>query len=120
MITADQVYTLCQQIPDGRVATYGEIARALGCPGAARVVGQFLRKNPKSYANVNGNVAVADLVPCHRVVAKDRTLGGYHGRTDPDSREMQRKIELLRSENVKLVVRGNRIIVDPSAIFTFA
>ena len=118
MITADQVYKQCRQIPPGYVTTYGEIARSLGCPGAARIVGQFLRKNPRSYIKSNG--FENDLVPCHRVVARDRTLGGYHGRVDPSSLEMQRKIELLRSENVKLVMRGNRLLVDPTAIFTYS
>lgn len=53
-------------IPRGAVRTYGEVASALGRPGAARAVGQALRANP-----------VPLLVPCHRVVAADGSLGGF-------------------------------------------
>ncbi len=53
-------------IPYGGVATYGEVARAIGRPGAARAVGQALGANP-----------VPILVPCHRVVASSGRLGGF-------------------------------------------
>ncbi len=53
-------------IPRGSVCSYGEVAAALGRPGAARAVGQALRANP-----------VPLLVPCHRVVAADGSLGGF-------------------------------------------
>jgi len=56
------------RIPRGRVATYGMIARALGSPGATRAVGRALAGNP-----------IPLLVPCHRVVRSDGTLGGYAG-----------------------------------------
>jgi methylated-DNA-[protein]-cysteine S-methyltransferase len=55
-------------IPWGEVRTYGELAAALGRPGAARAVGAANGKNP-----------VAILVPCHRVVAAGGQLGGYSG-----------------------------------------
>ena len=54
-------------IPFGRVRTYGEIARAVGSPAAARAVGGALGANP-----------VPIVVPCHRVVAAGG-LGGYSG-----------------------------------------
>jgi len=60
-----KVYELCKQIPKGKVSTYGSMAKALGC-GAPRSVGQALRRNP-----------FAPTVPCHRVVAADRRLGGF-------------------------------------------
>ena len=53
-------------IPRGQVASYGEIARRIGRPGAARAVGGAVGRNP-----------VGLLVPCHRVIAGDGTLGGY-------------------------------------------
>ncbi|MEP6801736.1 MAG: type II toxin-antitoxin system prevent-host-death family antitoxin [Acidobacteriota bacterium] len=56
-------------IPFGRVRTYGEIARAVGSPAAARAVGGALGANP-----------VPIVVPCHRVVAAGG-LGGYSGGT---------------------------------------
>ena len=57
-----------RRIPRGRVRTYGEIARALGRPGAARAVGNAVAANP-----------VALLIPCHRVVPAGGGLGQYSG-----------------------------------------
>ncbi len=57
---------LCR-VPFGSLVTYGELARRVGCGrGAARAVGGAMRKNPMPI-----------VVPCHRVVAADGTLGGY-------------------------------------------
>ncbi|HEX5826932.1 MAG TPA: MGMT family protein [Candidatus Limnocylindrales bacterium] len=53
-------------IPRGATAGYGEIARRIGRPGAARAVGGAVGRNP-----------VGLLVPCHRVIAGDGSLGGY-------------------------------------------
>jgi methylated-DNA-[protein]-cysteine S-methyltransferase len=53
-------------IPRGRVASYGEVARRIGRPGAARAVGGAVGRNP-----------VGLFVPCHRVIAGDGSLGGY-------------------------------------------
>jgi len=56
------------RIPLGSTASYGEIARRIGRAGAARAVGGAVGRNP-----------VTLLVPCHRVIAGDGTLGGYGG-----------------------------------------
>lgn len=56
-------------IPRGEVRTYGEIALAVGRPGAARAVGEVMRTNQ-----------IAVLIPCHRVVR----AGGDIGRYSPD------------------------------------
>jgi methylated-DNA-[protein]-cysteine S-methyltransferase len=56
------------RIPFGETRSYGEIADALGKPGAARAVGR---------ANATNVLPV--VVPCHRVVAADGTLGGFNG-----------------------------------------
>lgn len=53
-------------IPRGQAASYGEVARWIGRPGAARAVGGAVGRNP-----------VGLLIPCHRVIAGDGTLGGY-------------------------------------------
>ncbi len=60
------VYALARTIPPGETLTYGEVARRLGDPDAARAVGQALGRNP-----------VAIIVPCHRVVAAGGALGGF-------------------------------------------
>lgn len=88
-VTAFQqrVYDACSMIPEGRVSTYGDLARHLGC-GSARAVGQALRRNP-----------FAPKVPCHRVVKSDRRLGGFSGHTTGP--EVDRKYRLLREEGVE-------------------
>ncbi len=57
-----------QTIPFGEVVPYSEVARRIGSPKAARAVGNALNHNP-----------VAIVVPCHRVVRADGSLGGYGG-----------------------------------------
>lgn len=57
------VYKAVEQIPQGRVATYGEVARMAGSPRASRAVGNILHKNP-----------FFGVVPCHRVVHADGAL----------------------------------------------
>jgi methylated-DNA-[protein]-cysteine S-methyltransferase len=77
-------------VPWGRTVSYGEIARRIGSPGAARAVGGAVGRNPVSL-----------LIPCHRVIAADGTLGGYGGGAW-GSREdrLTMKRELLRREGV--------------------
>jgi methylated-DNA-[protein]-cysteine S-methyltransferase len=55
-------------IPYGKVRTYGEMAEAIGRPGAARAVGQACNRNP-----------ISILIPCHRVVGAGGKLTGYAG-----------------------------------------
>jgi len=62
-----RVWAHLQRIPFGRTRTYAEVAQAIGQPSAARAVANACGANP-----------VALLVPCHRVVASDGGLGGYH------------------------------------------
>ena len=63
-----QVLESVQTIPFGQVVPYAEVARRIGSPKAARAVGNALNHNP-----------VAIVVPCHRVVRADGSLGGYGG-----------------------------------------
>ena len=60
------VYIAAREIPPGATLTYGEIARRIGRPGAAREVGSALGRNP-----------FAIIVPCHRVVAANGKTGGF-------------------------------------------
>jgi methylated-DNA-[protein]-cysteine S-methyltransferase len=53
-------------IAPGTTASYGDVARAIGRPGAARAVGGAVGRNPIGLA-----------IPCHRVIAGDGSLGGY-------------------------------------------
>lgn len=63
-----RVWQALGQIPYGQTLSYAELATHLGSPGASRAVGQANHRNP-----------IAIIVPCHRVIAADRTLGGYAG-----------------------------------------
>jgi AraC family transcriptional regulator of adaptative response/methylated-DNA-[protein]-cysteine methyltransferase len=77
-----RVWEELRRIPSGETRSYGELAAALGNPKASRAVGG---------ANGANNVAV--LIPCHRVIASDGTLGGY-------AYGLAIKAELLRREVV--------------------
>jgi methylated-DNA-[protein]-cysteine S-methyltransferase len=60
--------TLQRTVPAGRTIAYSELARRCGMPKAMRLVGQAMARNP-----------VPLLVPCHRVVRLDGSLGGFSG-----------------------------------------
>lgn len=62
----EEVYRALLAVPAGSVATYGELAAAAGRPGAARAVGSAMAENP-----------IPIVVPCHRVVRSDGSLGRY-------------------------------------------
>lgn len=74
----------------GSTASYGDIAKRIGAPRAARAVGGALGRNPISL-----------LIPCHRIIAGDGTLGGYGGTGWIDrDRQRSRKEALLLREGV--------------------
>jgi methylated-DNA-[protein]-cysteine S-methyltransferase len=80
----ERALKLVSKIPRGKVATYKELARALGRPRAWRAVGNALAKNPRP-----------GVVPCHRVVRSDGRVGDY-------SLGRERKEKLLGEEGVKV------------------
>ena len=81
-----KVYEALLKIPKGQVRTYAQVARAIGKPRAARAVGQALKRN-----------RWAPMIPCHRVIASDGTLGGYSA---PGG--LRAKRELLRREKTPI------------------
>ena len=88
-ITDQDVYVLLSKIPPGKVSTYGDIAKALGHPKAARAIGRIIANNPNPIS-----------IPCHRVVKSNGEIGGFaYGE--------QRKREILEKEGIKL---QNRIV----------
>jgi methylated-DNA-[protein]-cysteine S-methyltransferase len=91
-----QVLAAVRDIPPGATASYGEVARMVGRPGAARAVGGAVGRNPIGLA-----------VPCHRVIAGDGTIGGYGGGWW-GGREagLELKRQLLAREGVQLRARG--------------
>jgi methylated-DNA-[protein]-cysteine S-methyltransferase len=84
-----RVWSALQAIPFAETITYGELARRVGSPGAARAVGRANATNPLSI-----------VVPCHRVTGADGSLTGYAGGEE-------RKRWLLEHERAVLS-RGGR------------
>ena len=84
---ARRVLTIVRRIPNGRVATYGDIAALAGRPRAARAVGNVMRR------------CTEPGVPCHRVVGAGGQLGGYGDRN--------LKRGLLAAEGIR--VTGSRL-----------
>jgi O-6-methylguanine DNA methyltransferase len=76
---AIRVRDAVRQIPRGETKSYGEVAKAIGYPGAARAVGTVMKNN------------YDPTVPCHRVICADGSLGGYN-------RGEARKREILLAE----------------------
>jgi len=72
------------KIPYGKTISYSELAKRIGNPNAVRAV-----------ANACGANRLPIIIPCHRVIAKDGSVGGYSG-------GVVKKIELLKKENVVL------------------
>ena len=91
-----KVWALCARVPEGKVTTYGEIAKALQCK-AYRAVGNALNKNP-----------YAPAVPCHRVVGSTGDLTGFAG-------GLAKKRALLTTEGVE--IKNDRVVLREK--FTF-
>ena len=81
-----RVYELARGIAPGSTVSYGELARRLGEPGAAQVVGRALGANP-----------FAIVVPCHRVLAAGHRAGGFSA---PGG--LRTKLRLLQIERAAL------------------
>lgn len=86
----DKIYEAVQKIPEGKTATYGQIAALAGNPRAARAVGNALHKNP-----------LPGIIPCHRVVNASGRLSpafAFGGES--------RQRELLEKEGVAFLDNG--------------
>ena len=77
-----EVLEACRLIPHGTTASYADLARAVGRPGAARAVGSAMATNP-----------VPLVIPCHRVIRSDGSFGGFSS-----PRGVQQKKALLALE----------------------
>jgi AraC family transcriptional regulator of adaptative response/methylated-DNA-[protein]-cysteine methyltransferase len=80
----EAVWQELRKIPLGETRSYADIAKAVGQPGAVRAVG-----------TANGSNPVSVLVPCHRVIRSDGSLGGYGG-------GLENKKKLLAAEGITL------------------
>ena len=82
-----KVWQALLDIPYGEVRSYGQIAAAIGNPKAVRAVGGANHVNP-----------IPIIIPCHRVVAADRTLGGYAFGPEPKEKllDIEGALHLIR------------------------
>ncbi len=87
----ERAYDVVRQIPEGRVASYGQVARMVGEPRKARFVGYAMHSSP----------GVAGGVPCHRVVFKDGSLAPGFAFGGPGAQRA-----LLESEGIAFLPDG--------------
>lgn len=81
-----KVYLALLDVPRGATISYKELGERIGCR-SAQAIGQALKRNP-----------FAPDVPCHRVIASDGSIGGFHGERDGEM--IDKKLKLLHSEGV--------------------
>lgn len=79
-----KVYLALLEVPRGETISYKELGLRIGCR-SAQAIGQALKRNP-----------FAPEVPCHRVIASDGSIGGFHGQRDGEM--IEKKIKLLEEE----------------------
>lgn len=79
-----RVYLALLDVPRGETITYKQLGERIGC-NSAQAIGQALKRNP-----------FAPDVPCHRVIASDGSLGGFHGQREGEM--IERKRALLEEE----------------------
>lgn len=94
-----RVYGVARSIGFGQTLSYGEVAARLGCPNAARAVGQALGRNP-----------FALIVPCHRVLAASGKLTGFSAYGGVSTKQ-----RLLELERAKLVATNSSHALARSA-----
>lgn len=100
-----KIYSLLKKVPRGKVTTYKALANAAGTK-AYRAVGQAMKCNP-----------YAPIVPCHRVVASDGSIGGFQGSRNPNGKEIRKKVRMLRGEGVE--IKGKQIVDFDKFLFEF-
>ena len=82
-----KVWNYLKKIPKGKVKSYLDVAKAIGKPKAFRAVANAVGKNP-----------FPPLIPCHRVIRSDGSLGGYSGK---GGIKEKRRLLFLEKANLK-------------------
>ncbi len=90
MSLEQQVYKKLTEVPQGKVTTYGELAKAVGLKNGQRIIGQIMKKNP-----------YPAIIPCHRVVNSDGKVGGYAYGVDVKKNMLQK--EGIKIQNGKIL-----------------
>lgn len=88
-----RVFEIARLIPEGRVTSYGAIAKALGTPKSSRMVGWAMSRSSTQ----------AKPVPAHRVVNRIGVLTGKHHFVPPESMQEALESEGIKVENDKIV-----------------
>lgn len=89
----DKVFDLARLIPEGRVTSYGAIAKAIGTPKSSRMVGWAMSQS----------IDAEPKVPAHRVVNRNGMLTGKHHFDSPDKMQKLLEAEGVKVENDKVV-----------------
>jgi methylated-DNA-[protein]-cysteine S-methyltransferase len=102
-----KVYRALCLVPEGYVTTYKSIGIYIQC-ASNQAIGQALKRNP-----------YAPIIPCHRVVKSNGTIGGFHGHASGEY--ITRKISMLRNEGVSFLstASNSEAVVDSKCMFSF-
>ena len=95
----EKIYRKLLQVPFGYITTYGDLAKTINLKNGQRTVGQIMKKNPFPV-----------IIPCHRVVKSDGTVGGYAYGTEI-------KKHMLLKEGLK--IKDNKISDFKNNLFQF-
>ena len=95
----EKVYKKLLQVPKGKITTYGELAKAVGLQNGQRAIGKIMNKNPYPV-----------IIPCHRVVSSNGTVGGYAFGQDV-------KTNMLAKEGIK--IHNGKILDFGKIIYRF-
>ena len=94
-----EIYKKLLEVPEGKITTYGELAKAVGFTNGQRAIGKIMNKNPYPV-----------IIPCHRVVKSDGKVGGYaYGE--------EIKIKILKKEGIK--IKDGKILDLENTIYRF-
>ena len=94
-----KIYKKLLEVPQGKITTYGELAKAVGIKNGQRAVGKIMNKNPFPV-----------IIPCHRVVMSDRKVGGY-------AYGQKVKIKMLTKEGIK--IKDDKILDWENTVYRF-
>ena len=95
----EKIYRKLLEVPLGNVTTYGDLAKAINLKNGQRIVGRIMKKNPFPV-----------IVPCHRVVKSDGTIGGY-------AYGIERKKYMLSKEGLE--INNDKILDFKKNLFRF-
>jgi len=94
-----KIYKKLLEVPEGKITTYGELAKAVGLTNGQRTVGKIMNKNP-----------YPAIIPCHRVVKSDGKIGGY-------AYGVEIKTNMLKNEGIK--IQNGKILDWENTVYRF-